>query len=59
MRAILFSIVTFEINYNAYEYTEDKLTIMKEYESKSWNEKTTHYDNIIILELLAEHKNID
>jgi hypothetical protein len=37
-RAILFSIVTFEINYNADEYTEDKLTIMKEYESKSWNE---------------------
>lgn len=59
MRAILFSIVTFEINYNADEYTEDKLMIMKEYESKSWNEKTTHNDNIIILELLAKHKNID
>jgi hypothetical protein len=56
MRAILFSIVTFEIiNYKADEYTEDKLTIMKEYESKSWNENYA-LDNIIILELLAEHK---
>jgi hypothetical protein len=28
---------------------------MKEYESKSWNENYA-LDNIIILELLAEHK---
>ena len=58
MRALLFSIVTFEINYKFDEYNVEELEALKVYESNSWNEKTTHNHNIKSLELLAKHKNI-
>ena len=58
MRAILFSLVIYEVNYKFTEYTDDKLKILKEYEQKCWNEKTTHQDNIKILEFLANNKEV-
>lgn len=59
MRAILFSIIIYEINYKLNEYSEDEINQMKEYETKSWNEKASHNDNIKILELLANHKKVN
>jgi len=58
MRAILFTISLFEINYKFNEYSEKELSALKEYESKSWNEETTYDENTKILELLAKHKNV-
>lgn len=58
MRAILFTISLFEINYKFEEYSIEELQELKSYESKSWNEKTTYEENIKILELLAKHKNV-
>ncbi|POS00653.1 hypothetical protein Q361_1352 [Flavobacterium croceum DSM 17960] len=58
MRAILFSLVTYEVNYKPSEYTEEELRILKEYEQKCWNENQTHNDNISILEFLAKHRKL-
>lgn len=58
MRAILFTISLFEINYKFEEYSEEELLVLKEYESKSWSEETTYDENTKILELLAKHKNV-
>lgn len=58
MRAILFSLVTYEVNYKQSEYTEEELRILKEYEKKCWNENQTHNDNILILEFLAKHRKL-
>ena len=58
MRAILFSLVTYEINYNPSDYNENELLILKKYEQKCWDEKQTYKDNLSILEFLAKHKNL-
>lgn len=55
MRAILFSIVVHELNYKANEYSEEKLSLMKDYELKSNQGKVTHNDNLLILQLFANH----
>lgn len=56
MRAILFSIILFEINYNFKDYKEEELNILREYENKYTSEVTTFEENVRILEFLAKHK---
>ena len=58
MRAILFSIVVQEINFNPNSYDTDILDSLKEYASKSSNGETSHSENVQILKLLAEYKNV-
>lgn len=58
MRAIIFTLSLFEINYKYDEYSDEELFALKEYESKSWNKLTTYDENIKILELLAKHKKL-
>ena len=58
MRAILFSIILFEINYKFSEYNEMELLVLKDYESKSWDSETTFDENIKVLETLAKHKKL-
>jgi hypothetical protein len=58
MRAILFSISLFQINYKFDEFDEQQLEKLKEYLSKSYNMETSYNENIEILTLLAKHKNL-
>jgi len=58
MRAILFSIVIQEINFNPSNYDSDKLESLKEYARKSSDGGTSHTENVDILKLLAEYKNV-
>ena len=58
MQAILFSIIVFEINYKFEDYSDDEITVLKDYEQKCWDKKQTHQDNILILEFLSNHKNV-
>jgi hypothetical protein len=57
-RAILYSIIIKEINYNPEKYNEDILESLKEYASKSSNGGLSYTENASLLELLAKHKNI-
>lgn len=58
MRAILFSIVIQEININRRNYDADKLESLKEYATKSSLGGTSYTENVDILKLLAEYKNV-
>ena len=56
MRAILFAIVLFEINYKSDDYKSEDLNLLENFLSKTSSKQTIHNDNIQILELLANHK---
>jgi hypothetical protein len=58
MRAIIFSIVLFQVNYKFEEFKDEQLEKLKDYLSKSYENENTHDDNINILVLLAKHKNL-
>ncbi|MEB2774430.1 hypothetical protein SYJ56_03885 [Algoriphagus sp. D3-2-R+10] len=58
MRALLFSLATYEVNYKFDEYTSEELDVLKDYENKCGNQTVVHADSIKILELLANHKNV-
>lgn len=56
MKALLFSIVVYEINYKASEYSEEEMEELNNFEKKAWNNKIEHNDSIRILKVLANHK---
>lgn len=58
MRAILFSIILQEINFNPSNYDANKLEFLKEYARKSSDGKTSHTENVNVLKLLAEFKSL-
>ena len=58
MRAIIFSIVLFQVNYKFEEFKDEQLEKLKDYLSKSYENENTHDDNINILFILAKHTNL-
>lgn len=58
MRAILFSIALFQVNYKFEEFEYEQLEKLKLYLTKSYNNENTHDDSLNILILLAKHKNL-
>jgi hypothetical protein len=57
-KALLFSIVVNEINYNANDYSPEKLDALKDYTKKISEGDVSHSDNVQILKLLAKHKSV-
>ena len=58
MRAILFSIVLFQVNYKFDDFQEKQLEILKQFLSKSYKNEITYDENKDVLILLAKHKNL-
>jgi len=55
MRALLFSIVVYEINYKFSEYTKEEIKELNSFEKKGSDNKIKYEDCIKILQVLADH----
>ncbi|MBI6119868.1 hypothetical protein [Salegentibacter maritimus] len=58
MKALLFALVIFEINYKPDEYKESELIKLRNFERTLSKKEINHKDRIEILEFLAKRKNL-